>query len=382
MRTGTIPGFNPPSRWPTELKKRWSLEVGEGHASPVIGGEWVYLFSRESEQEVVRAISLKTGLQRWIGTYSAPYEMHQAARGHGKGPKSTPTLVDGRLFTLGISGILAAWNAETGAELWRRDFKSEFKTTSPLYGAAASPLVDRDRVIVPIGGHNAGGIAAFDVRTGAEKWRWAEDGPAYASPILVRTPDGTRHVVTQSQKFCLGLDADSGRLLWSRPFTTPFDQNSITPLPMGELILFAGVRQPTFAVRLRKTEAGWFAEKEWETPQVTLYMSCPVYRDGRVYGMSERSTGQLFVLNAVNGEVLWLGEGRYGDNAAILDGGNVILALNTAGELSAWRKEKESPALSHVGRYKVSETPTWSAPAVDGRLVAIKDLKTVTLWEI
>src|SRR5262249_34578977 len=152
--------------------------------------------------------------------------------------------------------------------------KGEFPQTAPLYGAAASPLLDNGLLIVHAGGHDNGALTAFDARTGEVRWRWTGDGPAYSSPIA-RTCDGVRQGVTQSQKLCVGVAEKDGSLLWSLPFTTPFEQNIFTPLVAGERLIFGGLRQPTFACTLRKEGMAWKVEKGWETAEATFYMNTP-----------------------------------------------------------------------------------------------------------
>jgi outer membrane protein assembly factor BamB len=377
-RDGKIDPHMLPGRWPERLVRRWQVTVGEGHASPIVAGGGVFVFSREGEEEVLRRLDPATGRALWRRAYAAPYEMDPAARGHGKGPKSTPTYHNGRVFTLGISGILSCLDAVDGRVRWRHEFPRGSRPTSPLYGAAMSPLAVDDLLMAHVGGHDDGALTAFDAGTGTVRWRWTGDGPAYASPILLER-DGVRQVVTQTQRQCVGVDVASGKLLWAWPFGTPYDQNCVTPVAIGELILFGGTRQPTFALRIRHRGGAWTAEKVWETREVTLYMSTPVADGSRLYGMSERRQGQLFTLDAATGKTLWTGDARLGENAALLDGGRVILVLSTGGELSVLRKS--GGPLIRIARYNVAESPTWASPAVWGNRILVKDATTLSMWE-
>ncbi|HTU25953.1 MAG TPA: PQQ-binding-like beta-propeller repeat protein, partial [Pirellulales bacterium] len=149
-RDGVALDLAPRKAWPAELEQKWQIEVGLGHSSPVVAGDRVFIFSRQIDQEVVRALSQADGKEIWRKSYPAPYEVNPQAAGHGKGPKSTPVVADGRLFTLGIGGILSCWDAASGELKWRKDFAKQFKHTSPLYGTAMSPLVDHGRLIVHV----------------------------------------------------------------------------------------------------------------------------------------------------------------------------------------------------------------------------------------
>lgn len=378
-RDGKAVGFQAPQKWPSQLTKGWSVEVGIGHASPLIVGDSAFVFARDDEKEVVRKLALETGKEAWRYSYPAPYEMDPSAQGHGKGPKSTPAYADGRLFTFGISGILCCLDAKTGKLLWRHDFAKEYAKTSPQFGTAASPLVVGDLVIAHVGGKDKGALTAFDVKTGKPRWQWTGDGPAYASPILL-TLGSAKQIVTQTQKRCVGVALEDGKLLWSLPFNTPYEQNSVSPVAIGNIVVFGGTRQPTFACRIRRTGTEWEAESLWQTSEATLYMSTPVAVGQRLYGFSERQRGQFFCLEAMSGEMLWQSAGRQGDNAAVFEAGGAILALTTGADLLVFQRSGNS--LSEVARYRVASSPTWASPAIEGKRILIKDENALTLWEL
>jgi outer membrane protein assembly factor BamB len=377
-RDGKVVGFQLPNPLPKQLTRRWKVEVGAGHSSPLVVGGSVFVFTRQGDNEVVRCLELATGEEVWRQSYPAPYEMNPAAQGHGKGPKSTPVYADGWLYTLGISGILSCFDAKTGKVVWRREFSQSFKTTSPLYGAAMSPMVDNGLLIAHVGGHDDGALAAFDVRTGAVRWRWAGDGPGYASPIMVNI-GGVRQVITQTQRMCVGVSAQNGQLLWSIPFKTTYDQNAVTPVAVGDTIVFGGMRQPTFAVRVRNNGSQWTAERIWQTTDATFYMSSPVASGNRLYGMSEKRGGQMCSIDAASGKVEWTGDARFGENAAVFDAGSALLALTTNSTLHVF--QKNGTALHEVARYRVADSPTWASPAFAGNRVLIKDATSLALWE-
>lgn len=376
-RDGSLAPALLPETWPESVIRRWEIEVGEGHASPVVFGEKAFVFTRQGEDEIVRAIRVADGSEIWSGRYSAEYEMHSAATRHGKGPKSTPAVSEGRLFTFGISGTLTAWDTVSGRRLWQRRFEEEFPTTSPLYGAAASPLVVEQRVIVPIGGHDRGALAAFDPATGRTLWQWEGDGPAYTSPIVLG--EGTaRHLVTQSQNATAGFDIESGRLLWQFPFRTPFDQNIVTPLDVDDLVIFSGLNQGATAYRLVGGDEGWQAEEVWHNNEASMYMSSPVSVGGRLLGLSHRGRGRFFCLEAATGKTLFSSRGRHGENAALLAGEDAVLALTTDGELIVFDPYAEQ--FTELVRYRVAEKPTWAHPAMIPGGMLIKDADTVALW--
>ena len=253
----------------------WAMPVGIGHASPLVDGQRVYVFARKGEQEVAQALDLATGKGLWSAAYDQPYTMNSAATGHGKGPKSTPLLAGGRLYTLGIAGVLSALDAATGKVAWRHAFDKEFGPP-PDFGTAMSPIFDNGLVIAHVGGINGGALRAFDPATGAAKWSWAGDGPGYATPVAL-VAGGVRQIVALTKTRAVGVDAGSGALLWSLPFTTPYEQNAVTPAVAGDMVILSGLDQSTFAVRPAKGADGkWAAARVWDVKGVPLYMSSPV----------------------------------------------------------------------------------------------------------
>jgi outer membrane protein assembly factor BamB len=356
--------------FPETLTAAWKVAVGEGHASPVVASDRVYVFAREGEDEVVQSLELATGKRLWRQSYPATYTMNSAATAHGKGPKATPTFAQARVFTFGISGILSCFEAATGRLAWRKEFSSQFPATAPLYGVAQSPVVDGSQVIVHVGGPGQGALTAFDAATGAVRWAWTGDGPAYASPVVAEI-GGVRQVVTFSESFLVGVSADRGQLLWRIPFKTAWVQNAVTPIVDGDTVIYSGLEHPLRAVRLLRRGTDWTTEPRWENADVAAYMSTPVVEGGRVFGLSHRKRGQLFCLDAATGRVIWLSEGRQGENAALVAGGGNILALTTDAELLLL--PQAGNAFSVTRRYHVAESPTWAHPVVTSEGVLVKD---------
>jgi outer membrane protein assembly factor BamB len=376
-RTGATAAFKAPAAWPDRPKQVWQVQAGEGHASPIVSGNRVYAFSRIGDREAVTAYELATGKQLWRQTYDAPFQMNPAATSHGKGPKSTPVIDGGRLYTFGISGILSAWDAAAGKLLWRKDFKGEYRATWPDFGTAMSPAVASNLLILHAGGKDNGALLAIDVQSGNVKWSWKRDGPAYSSPI-VATFGGVRQVVTQSQTHVIAIALDDGRLLWDVPFTTEYDQNIVTPVAIEDLLIYSGISKPTSAVRPSQNNGKWVAEQAWQNADVPMYMSSPVVKDGLLFGFTHRNRGQFFCLDGRTGKTLWTTRGREGENAAVVVAGDVLMATTTEGELVVSRPNAK--AFDQVKRYTIADSPIWAHPAPVGNGVLIKDAATLAYW--
>lgn len=374
-RNGTAAGFAAPARWPQTLTRRWEVTVGAGHSSPVVLGDRVFLHARQGEREITRALDLKTGKEVWRNEYAAPYTMNPAARGHGPGPKSTPAVAGGRVFTFGISGILSAHDAATGTLLWR----TAAPPAPPEFGTAMSPLVDGANVIVHLGANDQGALTAFDAATGKPRWQWTGDGPAYASPV-VATIAGTRQLITQSENAVIGIDAAGGRLLWRIPFKTNFDQNSITPVVVNDTVIYSGLESGTTAVRVVRRGGAWATEPVWKNDQVSMYMSSPVVVGDVLYGLSHRNRGQFFAMDIQTGRSLWTTAGREGDNASLIVAGDVLLLATTEAELIVIRPN--SKEFDEVRRYQAAESAIWAHPAVAGTAILVKDFDTLICWSV
>jgi len=378
-RDGVADAAGLPSKWPTTLKSAWRSQVGEGHSSPVVRSGRVYLLTRQGGHEVVRGFDLESGRELWKSDYKAAYKLQSVARDHGRGPKATPVIAGKRLVTFGISGILSCWDTATGHKVWSRDFAGQHRETAPLYGHAASPIVVDGKVIVHVGGHDDGALTALDVTSGRTAWRWTEDGPAYTSPVLL-TVGGRRHLVAQSQKFHLGVDPASGEVLWRVPFTTQFDQNSVTPLVAGGRVILAGYNQPTVALEVTARGGRLRTDRVWKNREIAMYMSSPVMAEGRLFGMTHQRRGQLYCADPASGKVTWATQGRLAENAALIVAGDVLMVQTSGGELLVVAVDRTR--YRELARYRLSESATWAHPALVGSKLLVKDRDHLLVFDL
>lgn len=372
-RDGVVSAFDVPAPWPDRLRQRWTVEVGSGYATPLLIGERLYLYVRQAEDEVLLALDPATGETIWRSAYPAPYEMSPATNPHGPGPKSTPAYADGRLFTLGMSGIVSAFDADDGELLWQVPGGA----AEPLYHTAMSPVVEEDLVIFHVGGHDDGALTAFDAATGGVRWRWDGDGPSYGSPLVLDI-EGVRQVVTYTQDNLVGVAVRTGELLWSRPFTTAYTTNSQTPVRHGDLLIQSGQGNGVTAFRVLREGDAWTTDDAWHAREVALDMTNGVASDGVLYGLSHLNSGQYFALDLDTGEVLWTGNPRQAQNAAILRSGRTLLSLQDDARLLVL--DASRTGLDVVEQYDVADSATWTQPTLSGNRLFVKDVSTLTLW--
>jgi outer membrane protein assembly factor BamB len=358
-------------KWPTQWKKAWRVDVGEGYSSPVVADGRVFVHSRKDPNEIVTAYVLELGHIAWQHQYKAEFSKNQYASAMSKGPHATPLVAGDRLFTLGGTGILCAWNTKTGAMIWIKNY-SELVDTSKLFtGTAASPLMEGGSLIVQVGSDVKGGqVIALDPATGAEQWTWKGAGPGYASPVALGI-QGSRQIVTMTEGSIEGIDAKTGAGLWSVPFPDEWHENIVTPIWTGTHLIVSGTRQGTHAYTLQQAAGKWQATEAWKNPEVAMYMSTPVLAEGVIYGLSAKKKGQIVAIDAGTGTVKWATEGRAADQASILLAGNHVLILTTGGELvvvkrSAVKYEEEK-------RYTLADSATWAVPAVLPGSLIVRD---------
>jgi outer membrane protein assembly factor BamB len=370
-RDGAASAFVEPGSWPDKLRLRWKVDVGEGYATPLVIGKRVYVFARRDGSEGLIALDADTGKEQWRTSYVAPYTPSRPAAAHGAGPKATPLVHDGRVFTLGVSGIVAAFDAASGALQWRTDPPTE----APYFGAASSPVGDDGLIVVNPG--NYGPLTAFDSRTGAVKWT-AGSGGSFASP-LITTFDGVRQVVSTTPASVIGVSVKDGALLWEHKWPGG-GVGGPSPVLYGDTIIVSGLNSGVAAFKPSRSGDAWRTTAVWETKDVSMYVSNPVVIGDTLFGLSHRASGQFFALDARTGRVLWLGEPREAANTAIVKAGDLLFLLNDDAELIVAKGSRAQ--FEPLKRYSVADGATWAQPAISGKRLFVRDVSSIALWTL
>ena len=374
-RDGKLSGFTAPQKWPKELTQRWKTPVGFGDATPALVGEKLYVFTRQGDNEVTTCLEVDRGEEQWTDRYAA--QAVTGAPSRHPGPRSSPTVADGKVVTLGVGGVLSCLDAATGKLVWRKD---PFPKVVPEFFTAMSPIIVDGMCIAHLGGKGNGAIIAYDLATGDEKWRWADEGPEYASPVLL-TVEGTRQILTLTEKSIVAVGVADGKLLWKLPFVPErMAYNAATPMVDGQTVFYTGKARGTKAVKIEKQADGFAAKELWSNAELAPQFNTPVLKDGLLFGLSDRSN--LFCINAQTGQTAWTDTTQHGRGgfAAIVDAGSCLLALPNSSELIAY--EPDGKQYAELARIKVSETPIYAHPVIAGNRIFIKDEETVTMFTI
>jgi outer membrane protein assembly factor BamB len=374
-RDNKVTGFAEPKTWPKELTKKWTAAVGLGDASPVLVGDRIYAFTREGDDEVIRCLDAGKGTEVWKDKYPAK-PADGPASGH-PGPRGSPAVADGKVFTFGVRGVISCLDTGSGKVLWRKDTKEW-----PGFYTSASPIIVDGKCIMHIGkdggrnGPGKGAIIAYDLANGDEKWKWEGEGPGYASPVLL-TVDGTKQFVTLTEKGVVGVGVADGKLLWQVPFKARY--NSVTPIVDGQTVIYAGEGLGTAAIRIEKEGDGFVAKEPlWKKKDGPGKYNTPMLKDGLLFGIT--GSGNFYCMKAENGDVLWTDKNKHGDCGAILDAGSVLLALSSDSHLIVFKPSDKE--LTEVAKYKVADSATWAYPIIAGNRVFVKDKESLTLWTI
>ena len=334
----------------------WKVNLGDdGFAGPSVANGKVFIIDHSGSKDIVRALDLKTGADVW--TY--PYE-DTASANYGYA-RSTPTVSGGKVYTISRLGVVNCLDAASGKRVWSRDLVKDLGAQRPGWDLAGSPVIDGNRLILATGGRNAA-VVALDKSTGATVMQGGGDTvTGYATPV-VATIKGVKQYITFAAKSVMGVDASSGRRLWSVPWETSYDVNAPTPIVIGDSVFItSGYGRGCALVDVGSDGA----RIRWQSRELASRFNTPVLIQGMIYGIGE--PGNMVCLDPMTGSVKWKQSGFEWGGLVFVDG--VLIALD--GRTGACVVVKAAPnAYTELGRFTPLGGQSWTAPIVaQGRLI-------------
>jgi outer membrane protein assembly factor BamB len=353
----------------------WRQPIGGGYAQFAIAGNAAITIEQRGGDEAVVCYDTATGVERWKHVYPARFI---EAMG-GEGPRATPTVADGNVYSLGAAGKFVCLDLVTGEPKWAVDILDGNKNVR--WGMSGSPLVYDDVVVVNPGAQtdSAKGraVRAYDRNTGSIRWASGNETAGYSSPMLA-TIAGHRQIVLFESNQLAGYDAQTGTELWSYPFETQYGINVAQPLLLDDdrVFITAGYGMGCVMLRVSESNGKWSAEKVWDSNKLRCKFTSPVYQSGFIYGLDE---GHLACLDAKTGERKWR-EGRY-EHGQILLSGDLLVVLAENGRLALVEATPE-------GHREIGAIPalrgakTWNPPALANGRLYIRNAEEMACYEL
>jgi outer membrane protein assembly factor BamB len=375
------PGFRGPNRdgivhnvriatdWsaspPVEL---WRRPIGPGCSSFAARGELLYTQEQRGEDEVVSCYRVSTGEPMW--------KHHDAARfwdSHaGAGPRGTPTLSNGRVYTLGATGILNVLDARGGSVIWSRNAATDTNTPIPTWGITSSPLVVGNVVIVAV----QGTLAAYDLTTGIPRWSKPSSGNSYSSPQLL-TIDGTAQILLMNNVGAISYAPDDGTLLWEYPW--PGEGRIVQPAVTadGDLLLSAGgLSYGMRRIAVTHGSDGWKTKERWASRGLQPNFNDSVIHEGYAYGFVGP---RLACIDVKDGTRMWK-DAHYAGFSILLADQAVLLMLSEKGEIALVEAVPEK--FTELARIQAIEGKTWNHPALAGDILLVRNAQEMAAFRL
>jgi outer membrane protein assembly factor BamB len=345
----------------------WRRPIGPGCSSFAVLGNLLYTQEQRGEYEVVSCYDLKNGEPVWIHRDEARfYDSHA-----GPGPRSTPTIVGGRLYTLGATGILNVLDAGNGSPIWSRNAASDNAVEVLPWGFTSSPLIVGDAVIVALSGK----LAAYDSANGKPLWSGSDGGPSYSSPHPM-TIGGVFQVLLMSKEGAVSVEPSSGQKLWNYSWST--DDRILQPalISDGDLLLsgdgFKGIRR----IRVSHNQGEWAVEELWKSRQMKLNFNDFLIHEGHAYGFDGP---RIACINIEDGKRTWKGS-RYGGWLLLLADQDLLLVLSEKGELALVPAVPDQ--FTELSRFPAIKGKTWNHPVLAGDILVVRNAQEMAAFRL
>ncbi len=370
-RDGIIRGVRIETDWsaspPVEL---WRRPIGPGVSSFAVRGDLLYTHEQRGEDEVVACYNVTTGEPVWRHRDATRFWDSYV----GAGPRATPALSDGRVYTFGATGILNALDAGDGAVVWSRNAASDTDAKLPFWGFVSSPLVVDDVVIV-----HAGALVAYDLATGDPRWFGPASGESYSSPHLL-TLDGVAQILLMTPSGATSVAPADGTLLWEHPWPgIGIVQPALTADGDVLISMINNAAMPigTRRIAVAHGPGGWTIEERWTSTRLKPSFSAVVVHEGHAFGFD----GRFFAcIDVEDGKRKWKG-GRYGSGQLVLlPDQDLLLVLSEKGELALVVATPDQ--FTELVRFPAIEGKTWNQPVLAGDILLVRNAQEMAAFRL
>jgi len=367
-RDGIVHGVQIETDWsaspPVEL---WRRPVGPGWSSFAVQGDLFYTQEQRGDDEVVACYRITTGEPVWRHADAVRFWESNA----GAGPRGTPALRDGRVYTLGGTGILNALDANDGSVVWSRNAAADTNANLPTWGFSSSPLVVDDMVVVAV----SGALIAYDRATGEQHWTRPADGEVYSSPHFL-TIARVKQVLQLNRVGLTSVAPADGALLWEYAWSGyPIVQPTLTA--NGDVLISVNQGSGLRRLAVDQGSEGWTVEERWRSNRLKPYYSDIVIHRGHAFGFD----GSVLVcMDVEDGDRKWKG-GRYGAGQLLLlaDQG-ILLVLSERGELAL--VDAVPGQFTELARFLAIEGKTWNHPVLVGDVLLVRNAEEMAAFRL
>lgn len=371
-RDGIVRGTRIMTRWgqsaPVEL---WRRPVGPGWSSIAVDADLIFTQEQRGEEEVVSCYGLETAAPVW--THRDPARFWESNA--GAGPRGTPTVHEGRVFSVGATGLLNALDARSGAVIWSRNAASDTGRKVPGWGFSSSPLVTGDTVVVAM----AGRLAAYEIASGQPRWFGSTNGWGYSSPHIAAI-DGVTQIILLNGEGAISVAPTDGKLLWEHAWKS---DGIVQPtiLPEGGILIGSGsglgVKSGVRRIATAHGPGGWTVEERWTSAGLKPYFNDFVVHKGHAYGFDG---GFLACIDLVDGRRAWKG-GRYGAGQLVgLADQDLLLLISEQGDLAL---AKASPTeFEELARFPAIKGKCWSHPVLLDDVLLVRNSEQMAAFRL
>ena len=365
---------------PREL---WRTKVGAGWSGFAIVGNYAITQEQRSDFEMVVCRNLHTGDIVWTHKDKIRFDP-SSVNGSlgGPGPRATPLVVDGKIYTHGATGLLNCLDAKSGKRIWMRDTVQENGGECILWGKSGSPILVKENIIISVGAPNGKSLIAYNAKTGDVAWSAGSRQSSYATPVQMTLAD-VPHIVCVNQNFVTGHHAFTGKQLWEHPWKgdsgADATNTNSTFAGTSRVLLSKGYGVASELLKISNSENGTYQVKRlWKKGVMKTKMTNPIIHNGYVYGLDGNI---LQCVELDSGKKMWK-KGRVGHGQVLLIGNVLLCTTELTGEV--WLVEASSKKYHRLARLKVlqSEGKMWNYPAIAGKYLIVRNAEEAVCYEL